>query len=159
MLIMQVHPDSSRTSRLWSHVTTLVIPQCPMVMTRSCDGAHSNMWVPILPSIKQMAPTTPSTKGSGATIGVLYPGYRGTLVMPQPHNMTRDTPGLACPGPSSTGYSDGQYPIKYPSLRGLTSPGKAPPRTVVMGQDSTWQDWLQVVMGQDIAWQERLQEP
>jgi hypothetical protein len=35
MLIMQVHPGSSHRSRLWLHVTTLVIPRCPMVVSRN----------------------------------------------------------------------------------------------------------------------------
>jgi hypothetical protein len=97
MLIMQVCPDSGHRSRLQSHIMTPVVPRCPMVTTRSCDSTHSNMWVPILPPTERTPPATRSTKGSSATVGVLYPGYRGTPVMTQPRNSARDTPELPQP--------------------------------------------------------------
>jgi hypothetical protein len=111
MIIMQVRPDSSYRSQLWSHFMTPIVPWCPMVATRSCDGTHSNMWIPILPSIKRMALTTSSMKGLGTTIEVLYLGYRGMPVTAQPHNPAWDSPGL--PGASSTWYQDSQHSNKY----------------------------------------------
>jgi hypothetical protein len=106
---------------LWSHVMTPVVPRCPMVVTWSCDGTCSNMWVPLLLPVEWMALTTCSMKGSGATVGVLYPWYRGTPVTTRPRNLTRDTPELpgATPGYfqyQDYRYLDNQYLQKYPCL-------------------------------------------
>jgi hypothetical protein len=81
-----IDPDSSQ------HVMTSIIPGCPMVMTRSCDGTYSNMWVAILLPIEQTAPATRSMKGSEAMVRVLYPGYWGTPVTIQPCNPAWDMP-------------------------------------------------------------------
>jgi hypothetical protein len=35
----------------------------------------------------------------GATVGVLYPGYRGTSVTAQPRNLAQDMPGLPAAAP------------------------------------------------------------
>jgi hypothetical protein len=53
---MQVHLDYVRRSRFRPHITTPVVLWCLMVATRSCNGTHSNMWVPILPPVKRTAP-------------------------------------------------------------------------------------------------------
>jgi hypothetical protein len=47
---------------------------------------------------------TRSMKGSGATIGILYPGYRGMQVMTQPHNPGWDTPKLPAAAPRGFQY-------------------------------------------------------
>jgi hypothetical protein len=91
-----------------------------MVMTRSYDGTRGNLGVPILHLIEQTAPTARSTKGSRATIRVLYPGYRGTSVMAQPRNPARDTPRLPRATPGGFHYWNyrymyGQLSTKYPS--------------------------------------------
>jgi hypothetical protein len=100
---------------------TLVIPRHPMVVTRSCDSTRNNMWVPILPPVEWTAPTTRLTKGPGASVRVLYLGYRGMPVMAQPHKPVRDTPGgfqyLDCR------YPDSQHCHKY-SSPGLHIPRK-----------------------------------
>jgi hypothetical protein len=62
-------------------------------------------------------------------VGVLYPGYRGTLVTAQHYNPAWDTPGLPAAVPSGFEYQDcrhldSQYRQKNPSPGGFTSPGK-----------------------------------
>jgi hypothetical protein len=119
---MKERLNSGHRSWLWSHVTTPVVSRRPMVVTRSCDGTHSNMWVPILPTSERTTSTTHSMKGSGATIGVLYPWYRRTPVTARPRNSARDTPGLPRAALGGFHYRNCRYPYgqlctKYPSPR------------------------------------------
>jgi hypothetical protein len=70
-------------------------------------------------------------KGMGTMlfVRVLYPRYRGTSVMAQPHNPAWEMPGLPAAVPWAFQYQDhrypgGQYSTKYPSPGGFTSPVK-----------------------------------
>jgi hypothetical protein len=56
----------------------------------------------------------------------LYPGYRGTPVMAQPHNPAWDTPGLPTAAPGGFQYQDRRYPDDQHSIEYLI-PGASHP--------------------------------
>jgi hypothetical protein len=56
------------------------VPQHQIPIIVCCNGACSNIWIPILPPVEWTALTTHSTEGSQTTTGVLYPWFHWSSV-------------------------------------------------------------------------------